>query len=129
MCENLSQLRLLIVDDTVLNLKVLDRMLKRYSLEKVVLANSCEEAFAVPAKEEFDLVITDIQMPNGISGNELSEAIRDGDLDIKPVIVGLTSEVSKNLDRRCVNSGMIYVVHKPITVDKLQDFCVLLLAT
>lgn len=128
LCENLSQLHLVIVDDTVLNLKVLDRMLKRYKLDKVILANSGGEALVMLAKHEFDFVITDIQMPAGISGNELCEAIPDGNLERKPVVLGLTAEVSYNLDRHCLNSGVVYVLNKPITNTKLQEFFGTLLA-
>ena len=121
-CDDPSQLRVLVVDDTLINLKVLDRMLKRVGVGKIQLAGSGEKALEILAEEDYDLVISDIQMPAGISGTEFSAAIRDGDLAKKPVVVGLTAEVSQSLDRRCAASGMACVLHKPITTEQLQDF-------
>lgn len=128
-CPCVSQLRLLLVDDTALNLKILDKMLKRCDLDEVVLACSGGEALDVLSKQEFDLVITDIHMPNGMSGNALSEAIRDGQLKRKPAVIGLTADVSQDLHRRCTDSGMAFVIHKPITVEKLRQLFESLLAT
>ena len=117
-----SQLRVLVVDDLLINLKVLDRMLIRVGVGTIRLAGSGEMALEILAEEDYDLVISDIQMPGGISGTELCEAILGGDLGKKPVVVGLTADVSLGLDRRCAASGMACVLHKPITTEQLQDF-------
>jgi PAS domain S-box-containing protein len=121
-CNDPSKLRVLVVDDTLINLKVLDRMLKRIGVGTIELAGSGEKALEILANDDYDLVISDIQMPGGISGTELSVAIRDGDMAKKPVVVGLTAEVSQSLDRRCSASGMACVLHKPMTTEQLQDF-------
>jgi len=91
----LRHMRVLVVDDTLINRKVFDRMLKKIGVVHVCTAESGREALAKlfgsdgkdhgggggdengeNGKELYrcDLVITDLQMP-GISGTELAEAI------------------------------------------------------
>lgn len=58
-----------------------------------------------------------------MSGTELSESIcRSTTISKKPTIVGLTAEVSKAMDDKCSKSGMIQVLHKPLTANQLKDF-------
>jgi CheY-like chemotaxis protein len=72
--------------------------------------------------EPYHLVITDIQMP-GMSGTDLCEEIlRRYAQPTKPVVVGLTAEVSKAMDEKCAKSGMLTVLHKPLTAHQLKDF-------
>jgi signal transduction histidine kinase/FixJ family two-component response regulator len=120
-----SEIKLLVVDDTLINLKVLDRMLQRVGVGKVVLVDSGAKAIkALKESEEnpYDLVITDIQMPI-MSGTEFSATVRDSPgISYRPIIVGLTAETSQDLERRCLESGMVYVLHKPVTTDQLEEF-------
>lgn len=56
-------LKILVVDDTIINLKVLARMIRRISDKfEVVTADSGLKALEVVARDNFDLVITDLQM-------------------------------------------------------------------
>lgn len=59
--------RILIVDDNATNLRVLDLQLKQWNLE-VRCAQSGHEALKIASSEKFDLVISDMQMPeqNGV---------------------------------------------------------------
>jgi signal transduction histidine kinase len=119
-----ADLRVLVVDDTFINLKVLDRMLKMIGVQYVVCVDSGPGALAILENDTFHLVISDIQMP-GMSGIELCETIlrHDSIHDTKqPVIVGLTAEDSKTLDEHCTKAGMSCVLHKPITAHQLKDF-------
>jgi signal transduction histidine kinase len=119
-----ADLRVLVVDDTFINLKVLDRMLKMIGVQYIVCVDSGPGALAILENDSFHLVISDIQMP-GMSGIELCELIlqRENIHPTKqPVIVGLTAEDSKTLDERCTKAGMSCVLHKPITAHQLKDF-------
>lgn len=55
--------RVLLVDDTLINLKVLQRMLKQIGVELTVFVDSAMKALQVLEADRFDIVITDIQMP------------------------------------------------------------------
>jgi PAS domain S-box-containing protein len=117
-----SSCRVLVVDDTLINLKVLDRMLKQVGVKFATCVDSGYKAMQMLEENDYNLVITDIQMP-GMSGTELCENIcKLNTLLKKPTIVGLTAEVSKAMDDKCSKSGMIKVLHKPLTAHQLKDF-------
>lgn len=72
--SNSKQSRILIVDDDVVNLKVLGDILSTYDYE-VVRVTTGEEAIDKVDSEKWDLIITDVMMPQ-ISGYELTRIIR-----------------------------------------------------
>lgn len=87
----IADYRVLIVDDTAINLKVLDRMLQRVGIHHVQCVDSGAKALQILEVQEFDLVLTDVQMPD-MSGIELSEHIhRRNDLCCSPLVIGLVS--------------------------------------
>lgn len=125
--QDFSKLKILVIDDTPINLKVLKRMLEGVGVKNVILAASGEEACETLKTESFDLVITDLQMP-GMSGMELSDSIRRKEISfwknqIQPVVVGLTAGASNpTLYYECAASGMSHVLHKPMTAVQMRDF-------
>lgn len=54
--------RLLLVDDIPLNLQVVQRILSREAVD-VVACSSASEALVAAREHDFDLVLTDIHMP------------------------------------------------------------------
>jgi len=119
-----SGLRVLVVDDILINRKVLDRMLRKIGVHSVMVAESGEDALVILETNDFDLIISDLQMPGGMSGLELSETIRTMQFKSsrrRPMIVGLTADTSPDLYGRCMESGMVDVIHKPITVGDLHE--------
>ncbi|HZZ19954.1 MAG TPA: ATP-binding protein [Opitutaceae bacterium] len=68
-------LRLLIVDDHANTLQSLRHLLKRRGHE-VVTAGNVTDALSAASRETFDLVISDLGLPDG-SGTELMEKLRD----------------------------------------------------
>jgi signal transduction histidine kinase len=122
---SVSDLRVLVVDDTAINLKVVERMLRGVGVRAVSVADSGRQALSILERDgPFSLVITDIQMP-GMDGIQLSRAIRgDGAIRAKPVVVGLTAETSDTIGERCLGAGMAHLLHKPITKGQLESFLV-----
>ena len=96
-------------------------MLKRIGALKVVTVGSGHDALAELSKHQYDLVITDLQMPH-MSGNELSKAIAAANLPKRPVVVGLTADTSMRIAEKCAESGMADVIYKPITVSEMRDY-------
>src|SRR5262245_35410050 len=81
-----SGARILVVDDTPQNIKVLDAMLTPRGYD-VVPAGSGEEALAKVAAEAPDLVLLDIVMP-GMDGYEVCRRIRsDSATAVLPVVM------------------------------------------
>jgi CheY-like chemotaxis protein len=95
--KNLMQ-RILVIDDESSIRNILSMMLKNLGYD-VVVATDGEEGIRLFRKPgNFDLVITDIRMPN-IDGNELGKYIRDSEQPSIPLvaITGYPEEVQKNL--------------------------------
>jgi len=130
-----SQLRILLVDDVLINRKVIGRMIKLVGVEDVVVADSAEAALELldtscsggdDDSEDipFDFVITDLQMP-GMSGTDLAKAIfssRTHRQQRLPVVVGLTADTSVKVATDCEEAGMSEVLYKPISVVEMRDF-------
>lgn len=133
------KLRVLVVDDTLINRKVLDRMLKKIGIDQVVTVESGEDALVelFSSGKTYDLVITDLQMPE-MSGTELCEEIIRRETKSKDlasptdsvslamfkrlVVVGLTADTSPGVAENCAASGMSDVLYKPITLVEIKDY-------
>jgi len=113
----------LFVDDTLINRKVISRILKKAGFSNVTTVESGPEAMIeLSKKKNYDLVISDFDMP-GMSGTELSEAIATNNGDFqRPVVVGLTADTSPIVAERCRASGMSDVLYKPITVEDMKKY-------
>ena len=111
--------QILVVDDTLINLKVLRRMLERIGYQSITTVESGDSALKELDKSDYDLVITDIQMPN-MDGFELSKAINTR--ANKPIVVGLTAETSESLHEKAAANGMETILFKPITTAQMSQF-------
>jgi len=133
--HSVYQRRILFVDDTLINRKVLSRILEKIGFSDVTTVDSGENAMIeIMSKKKrkskkkrnfyYDLVISDLQMP-GMSGTELCEAIGkvSSTADFpRPIVVGLTADTGLNVAKRCQASGMSDVLYKPITVKEMKQY-------
>ena len=110
--------RLLIVDDSKVNLAVLKAMLMKNGVTEVVTAENGRQALERLADDPgFDAVLTDFWMPE-MDGRELVEAIRaDANLAKLPVYL-ITADVEAV--RKPEASGFTGVLLKPITGDVVR---------
>jgi len=118
--------RVLLVDDILINRKVLSRILVRVGFLNVTTVESGEAALEeLSTNKKYDLVISDLQMP-GMSGTELSEAIAAksscDDSFSRPVVIGLTADTSLDVAERCRESKMSDVLYKPITIEEVGKY-------
>jgi CheY-like chemotaxis protein len=97
-----SSLRVLLVEDSDVNLEVVSEMLRRLGHE-VSLAADGEVALATMSSQRFDLVFMDVQLP-GMDGLEVTRQYRDG--GGKAPIVALTAHTSSRDRDRCIAAGM-----------------------
>ncbi len=112
-------LRILLVEDNILNQKIATLMLQKLGY-KTDLVNDGEEFFRVMSQQEYDLVFMDIQMPI-VDGLTATRAIRANPLfQTKPWIVALTADVLPNDYQACFDAGMNDYISKPINIQELQ---------
>ncbi len=109
--------RILIVEDNAVNQKLIKRMLGNLGYEAKVV-DTGQACIDECARERFDLVLMDIQMP-GMDGFETTRHLRkQGDT---AWIVALTAHVMIEDRDRCLAAGMNDFLAKPIRLDALKD--------
>ena len=108
--ENLTQARILLVDDNKLGLIARKSVLEDLGY-RITTATEGQEAFERFSREKFDLVITDYKMPK-MNGIELIERIRDRGVEI-PII--LISGYADGLGMTEANTGADVVIPKNST--------------
>jgi len=107
--------RILLVEDNEINRQVGTELLEQEGLLVSIAVNGLE-AVNMLEKEEFDLVLMDIQMPV-MDGFEATREIRKRSYKIP--IVAMTANAMKHDVEQCLESGMDDHVGKPIDVQEL----------
>ncbi|MCB0356116.1 MAG: response regulator [Bdellovibrionales bacterium] len=107
--------KLLVVDDEIDIAEILSEQLTPFGFEAVVKTNAME-ALDVVKDGNFDLVISDIKMPN-MTGIELLEKVRNFDRDI-PFII-LSGYVTRENSLEAIKNGIHTILAKPIIFEDL----------
>ncbi|WEK19273.1 MAG: hybrid sensor histidine kinase/response regulator [Candidatus Pedobacter colombiensis] len=109
---------ILIVDDTSENLISLKRVLERHNFE-VDTASSGEEALKKVLKNEYVLIILDVQMP-GMDGFEVAEAISGYSRAKETAIIFLSAANTElKFIAKGYSSGGLDYITKPVDMDIL----------
>ncbi len=109
----------LVVDDSLSIRKFLAGLLTQKDYE-VEMAKNGYQALEKLNQREFDLVVTDLEMPH-LSGYELIEQVRaDARWDSMPIIV-LTGRASKHIQQLTQNLGADEFIIKPFKENELID--------
>lgn len=105
--------RVIIVDDSIVNLRVLESMLHTFGI-KAVTAGSGAEALSIMEKEEFDLIILDQRMPQ-MDGIELMHLVRkmDNANSMAPILCA-TADFDPEVSRLLLNEGFQDYLAKPV---------------
>jgi two-component system chemotaxis response regulator CheY len=94
---NLSGKSILVTDDSAVMRMFLVMNLKRLLTVNIAEAVNGREALAMLAKEKFDLLLTDINMPE-MNGIELVRHVRTGLKSDIPIVIITTKGESKDRD-------------------------------
>lgn len=116
---NLPQLKILAVDDTLMNLSLLSTWLKR-SPVKLMLASSGKEAVEVCQKHDIDIILMDIRMPN-MDGVEATRLIRKTERNLGTPVIAITAHAFREEKERVLRSGFDDFIAKPIDFNRLLD--------
>ncbi len=112
-----ASFRVLIIDDVMMNLKLLDAMLRKLNFV-TIQASSGKEALEILEDDiNFDIILTDLWMP-GMSGIDMTKELRDDQRFKDMPIVAITADTEINAESSSIFDG---VIHKPITSDALID--------
>ena len=114
--------KILIVEDEPMSVMVMEKILKPYAFDLVVAVNGLD-AIKKFKNESIDLVIMDLYMPE-MDGFEASRRIKAISKDT-PIIVISTAAIGEEELRR--DTGIDYLLSKPLNVNKFKDFIHMLL--
>jgi signal transduction histidine kinase/CheY-like chemotaxis protein len=109
--------RILLVEDNVVNQKVVVAILTKRGFQVEITANGLECILALQ-RSQFDLVLMDLQMPY-MDGIEATRKIRDELGLLKLPIVAMTAHAMKGDRERCLSAGMNDYVSKPVNPSTL----------
>ena len=114
-------LRFLVVEDNILNQKLICKTIQSWE-GSFVVANNGLEALEQTALSRFDIILMDIHMPE-LDGFEASLAIRmdDQNPNKNAPIIALTAAAMSDDKRRAFESGMNGFLTKPISPKALQE--------
>lgn len=114
---NLSHKKILLADDSTIMRMVLVMHLKRFTGATIVEAANGREALAKLAQDRFDLLLTDINMPE-MNGIELVRHLRMGLRSDIPIIIISTKGEAKDRDLGMSLGANSYLT-KPVNVKDL----------
>jgi CheY-like chemotaxis protein/HPt (histidine-containing phosphotransfer) domain-containing protein len=121
--EGRQELRILLVEDNSINQIIAQRLVRKRG-HKVVVANNGRDALAALEKDQFDLILMDVQMPE-MSGVEVTTVVREKEKEKNAgehiPIIATTASAMKEDRERCLAAGMDAYISKPIEREVLFE--------
>jgi PAS domain S-box-containing protein len=116
-----SSLRILLVEDSLVNQTVALRLLERRG-HSVTVAPDGQQALDILAHERFDVILMDVQMPM-MDGYEATAAIRrrEAESGVHTPIIAMTAHAMHGDREKCLQAGMDGYVSKPVRPKDLFD--------
>jgi CheY-like chemotaxis protein len=113
-------LRILVAEDSGVNQKVMDALLRKLGYVADFVSDGAEAVDAV-ARQPYDVVFMDVQMPQ-MDGLEATKAIcRRWKEGARPRIIALTAHATREDRDGCLRAGMSDYVSKPIAPAMLVE--------
>ncbi|MEC9093782.1 MAG: response regulator, partial [Planctomycetota bacterium] len=118
--ENLPPLKVLIAEDNLLNQRLVEALFSQRG-HAIQVAGDGAEAVRLVSRQNFDLILMDVQMPN-LDGIEATRAIRQlsKEKERNTLIVALTAHAGESDRKRCLEAGMDSYLAKPLRLDELM---------
>lgn len=112
-------LSVLVVDDSRTSRRYVCQMLENLGISKIQEAEDGAQALALIEQQQFDLIVTDYNMPN-VDGKELTEHVRQGSSQPTVPILMITSEQNEQHLAAIQRAGVSAVVNKPLSYDMVK---------
>jgi signal transduction histidine kinase/ligand-binding sensor domain-containing protein/CheY-like chemotaxis protein len=119
--EGSRQLAILVAEDNPTNQQLLRRILEKRG-HTVVVAEDGREALEAISRQDFDLVLMDVQMPE-MDGLQATIMIRERERGTgrRLKIIALTAHAMKGDEELCLAAGMDGYLSKPIELRRLTE--------
>ena len=114
--ETFEGKKVLVVDDSKLNLKVAENVLKNFKVSTETVTSGLECLSCVKSKK-YDIIFMDIMMPN-MSGVEGLKKLREEKVNIP--VIALTADAIEGQEEKYISEGFDGYLSKPIDKTKLK---------
>ena len=117
----MDELRVLIVDDSSVMRKIVERALRQAGLGGLVVheAGSGTDGLDLLRKTKVDLILSDINMPS-MDGLEFVRQLRSRELAPGVPVVMITTESSEEHVKQAILAGAHGYIRKPFTADQVK---------
>jgi two-component system sensor histidine kinase RpfC len=112
-----GKLSILVAEDNKINQMVIKQVLEKAN-HKIDLVENGEQALDALEKQEYDLIILDMNMPE-VSGLQVAKTYRFMRTDLSTPIIILTADVTPEAENACIEAGANSYITKPIDSQKL----------
>lgn len=118
----MSEIRTLIVDDSSVMRKIIERALRQAGLDPLVVheAGSGTEGLDVLRDREVDLILSDINMPS-MDGLEFLRQLKAQNLAPGVPVVMITTESSEEHVKQAIQAGARGYIRKPFTAEQVKE--------
>ncbi len=118
----MSEVRTLIVDDSSVMRKIVERALRQAGLDPLVVheAASGNEGLDVLKERPVDLILSDINMPS-MDGLEFLRQIQAQNLAPGVPVVMITTESSEEHVKQAIQAGARGYIRKPFTAEQVKE--------
>jgi two-component system chemotaxis response regulator CheY len=120
--HGMSEIRTLIVDDSSVMRKIVERSLRQAGLDPLVVyeASSGTEGLDVLKVKQVDLILSDINMPS-MDGLEFLRQLRAQNLAPGVPVVMITTESSEEHVKQAILAGAQGYIRKPFTAEQVKE--------
>jgi two-component system chemotaxis response regulator CheY len=118
----MSEMRVLIVDDSSVMRKIIERSLRQAGLNPLTVfeAGSGVEGLEVLSGQAVHLILSDINMPS-MDGLEFLRQIRTRNLAEGVPVVMITTESSEEHVKQAILAGAQGYIRKPFTAEQVKE--------
>ena len=118
----MSEVRTLIVDDSSVMRKIVERSLRQAGLDtlRVFEAGSGIDGLELLKAEHVDLILSDINMPS-MDGLEFLRQLRSQNLAPGVPVVMITTESSEEHVKQAILAGAQGYIRKPLTAEQVKE--------
>ena len=114
--ETFEGKKVLVVDDSKLNLKVAENVLKNFKVTTETVTSGLECLSCVNSKK-YDIIFMDIMMPN-MNGVEVLKKLREEKVNVP--VIALTADAIEGQEEKYISEGFDGYLSKPIDKTKLK---------
>jgi two-component system chemotaxis response regulator CheY len=118
----MSEIRTLIVDDSSVMRKIVERALRQAGLEALVVheAGSGAEGLEVLKGQQVDIILSDINMPV-MDGLEFLRQLKVQNLAPGVPVIMITTESSEEHVKQAIQAGAVGYIRKPFTAEQVKE--------